>query len=376
MPPAKGEDDHMKKVLNKPRQSMPISSEERETNRLKEGLKIIMSNSMGKGTQKGKRGATEADFDEVAKQVEVVEQPKWQKAKSKSKKRRSSMLDNKSSGKDRKEKMDENQSEESMETSENENEYENITTQEEKNDEEESIMPVGEKERRECNKERTSQLGKETEKREIYWNYKGHLRMDSEMDATEKNTLRKERFEEDETGPYKVIVKLDKKRANTKRGKNLIIIMKELIRKNIRPTDISMNSFTTAEVKFVCQRDANHCLDSIKNDKEENGLIAYIDFRNATCKGVVSDWPDSIKELWEVMTEQKEVVKMERIHRKKWNNETKKLEEEKTENMITFKGNGIKKSIGIWENSIAIKVRPYVAPVLQMFQIWPYQNPM
>lgn len=249
---------------------MPISIEERETKRLKEGLRNIMSNSTGKDTQKGKRGATEADSDEVAKQIEIVEQPKWQKMKSKSKKRRSSTLDNKSSGKDRKEKMDENQSEESMETSENENEYKNITTQEEKNDGEESNMTVGEKERRECNKERVSQLDKETDKREIYWNYKGHLRMNSEIDVTERNTLRKERFEEDETGPYKVIVKLDKNRANTKRGKNLIIIMKELIRKGIRPTDISMSSFTTAEVKFVCQRDANHCIDSIKNDKDEN----------------------------------------------------------------------------------------------------------
>lgn len=95
--------------------------------------------------------------------------------------------------------MDENRSEESMETSENENEYENITTQEEKNDEGESNMPVGEKERRECNKDRTSQLGKETDKREIYWNYKGRLRMTNEMDTTEINTLRKERFDEDET---------------------------------------------------------------------------------------------------------------------------------------------------------------------------------
>lgn len=150
--------------------------------------------------------------------------------------------------------------------------------------------------------------------------------MTSEMNVTEINTLRKERFDEDETGPYKVIVKLDKKRTNTKRGKNLIIIMKELIRKDIRPT-VSMSSFTTTEIKFVCQRDANHCLDSVKKDKEENGLIASIDFRNATCKGVVSDWPGSIEELWEVMTEQKEVVKMERMYKKKWNNETKKIRE-------------------------------------------------
>lgn len=60
-----------------------------------------MLNSTVKGSQKGKQEATEANFDEVAKQVEILEQPKWQKVKNKSKKRRGNSLDNKTNGKSR-----------------------------------------------------------------------------------------------------------------------------------------------------------------------------------------------------------------------------------------------------------------------------------
>lgn len=85
-----------------------------------------------------------------------------------------------------------------------------------------------------------------------------------------------------------------------------------------------MSSFLTAEVKFVSQADANQCLDYLKNRKEETGLCASIDFRTSYNKGVVSDWPDSIEDLREAISNHKDIAKIERMHKKKWNSEMKK----------------------------------------------------
>jgi len=48
-----------------------------------------------------------------------------------------------------------------------------------------------------------------------------------------------------------------------------------LIKNNIRPAYISMNSFTIAEIKFVSHQSVNFCLDTLKRNKEEADLIAY-----------------------------------------------------------------------------------------------------
>lgn len=210
------------------------------------------------------------------------------------------------------------QSDDAIEMSEAESDREGLTAQ---NNKEKGIdlnnRAVGEKDNVVCNKEDTFQRNKKMVKREIYENHNGSLKKLSETDASENILLKKERYEDKEAGPYKVLVRLDKEKANTRRSKNVIIIIKTLIKNDIRPADILMSSFLTAEVKFVSQADANQCLDYLKNRKEETGLCASIDFRTSYSKGVVSDWPDSIEDLREVMSDHKDIAKIERMYKKK-----------------------------------------------------------
>ncbi|KAK0172476.1 hypothetical protein PV328_005788 [Microctonus aethiopoides] len=92
-----------------------------------------------------------------------------------------------------------------------------------------------------------------------------------------------------------------------------------------------------------------------------------------TNKGVISDWPDTIKELWEAIREPHNILKIEKMYRKKWNKINRKQEEVETGNIIiTFKGNEIKKTVGLWDNTVSIKLRPYVEPVKQCYKCFRY----
>lgn len=80
----------MKNVLSKALKKKTITGRVSEMDRGSEEEKEINSmNSMDKGIQIGKRGPTEAEFDEVAKQINVIDQNTvWQKMKIKRKKER------------------------------------------------------------------------------------------------------------------------------------------------------------------------------------------------------------------------------------------------------------------------------------------------
>lgn len=209
--------------------------------------------------------------------------------------------------------------------------------------------------------------------KEIYFNCKGTLKKMSEIDVTEMEAGKKRRFEETHLGPCKVRVRLTRGKVSPKQGKNFIKIWKGMLSKNIRPAEAIMSSHATAEVKFENSYEANSCLDKLDIDEEESGLKASIDIRAISSKGVITDWPDSIMDLWEAMEDHSDVIKMERMFKKRWNKEERKYKEEETENIIiTSKGENIKEKIGLWDNRVFLKVRPYVSPVKQCFKCFRY----
>lgn len=130
-----------------------------------------------------------------------------------------------------------------------------------------------------------------------------------------------------------------------------------------------------AEITFKDYKEANDCLDSLENSElNKNFIIAFIDSRSTICKGVITDWPYDIPSLWEEIREKEEVIKIEKMTRKVWDNETRTLTDKDTGNLIiTTRGNKVRESINIFQNlRYGLKIRPYVEPVKQCFQCYRY----
>lgn len=101
------------------------------------------------------------------------------------------------------------------------------------------------------------------------------------------------------------------------------------INKNrINIKEVSMEKFNLACITFQNNYDANYCLECMKKagDKVVSG---FIDIRSTTCKGVIADWPFDIPILWEEIVDKQEIIKIERMRRKVWNREEKKMERPK-----------------------------------------------
>lgn len=94
-------------------------------------------------------------------------------------------------------------------------------------------------------------------------------------------------------------------------------ILKYLINNiNIRPKEITMISHVTAEVNFATYQETNDCLNFIEQIGTEGDFSARTEAR-FTCKGVITDWPDTVKELWEAITGHAEIIKIEKMYRYK-----------------------------------------------------------
>lgn len=161
----------MKNVLSKTLKKKTITDRVSELDRGSEEEKEINStNSMDKGIQIGKRGPTEAEFDEVAKQINVIDQNTvWQKVKIKRKKENTA--EDKPTGIGRQGNMEEKtQSDDAIEMSEAESDREGLTVQ---NNKEKGIdsnnRAVGEKDNVVCNNEDTIQGNKKNGQKRDIW---------------------------------------------------------------------------------------------------------------------------------------------------------------------------------------------------------------
>lgn len=309
-------------------------------------------------TSVGKRMATESEFDKLTqsmqdKEWKVVKRKKTTKGKDRKK---DTLLEN-TQGKNK-----EDQSDASMEVEE-ENTLKQVK---------ESVTVLRETTNEVVENNQSVEISSNMEKRdkkEAYWNRDGILMNISEIDANMR-IENNERFKKDHGGPYKVTIRLMREKALHKRGRNAIKILQFLVRKvRIRPKDMFMISHVAAEVTFENINDAHLCLDSIGNLSEESGISARIEARTLTCKGVITDWSDTILELWETITDHSKIFKLEKMYRRKWDKEKKTWTEEDTGNIIvTMKGSKIIPKLGLWDNTYHIKVRPYVSPVKQCYK--------
>jgi len=185
----------------------------------------------------------------------------------------------------------------------------------------------------------------------------GILKNMEEVDTSEM-VWKKDKFDESQKGPVKVKVSLATEKVKVVKGRNFIAIMQALRVLKVQYEQINMINHRAAEVSFRNVHNANDFLNAVKQNKEV-GIETSIDRREIAARGVVTDWPDSIAEFWEAVNEKEEMIKIEKMIIRKWNNIEKEFCQYDTGNLIiTFKGNKIPKRLWLWEHVVAISVRP------------------
>ncbi|XP_036138441.1 uncharacterized protein LOC118644312 isoform X2 [Monomorium pharaonis] len=101
--------------------------------------------------------------------------------------------------------------------------------------------------------------------------------------------------------------------------------------------------------------------DQTSSRKEQRAMIS---------RGVISDWPLSIEDLWSVIQDRTSIIGVERMYRRKWISEEKRSVLAETDNIIvTFKGAGVR-DLKIFNNNIGLKVRPFVPQTRQCFNCY------
>lgn len=92
-----------------------------------------------------------------------------------------------------------------------------------------------------------------------------------------------------------------------------------LMKYNIVPRELVMEKFNTAKIVFYNYNDANICLDKMERrsieDKEK--VTAYIEERFTKCRGVITDWEQSIDKLIEIITDKRGILRIDRMKRKR-----------------------------------------------------------
>ncbi|XP_071582149.1 uncharacterized protein [Temnothorax nylanderi] len=162
--------------------------------------------------------------------------------------------------------------------------------------------------------------------REEFMNRKGILERISELDATDIVDQKQVRFTEGSNVIYKIVLKLKREKTEIKR-------------------------------------------EAINKLSDTIGITAEIDQRGSKYVGVITDWGESIPELWEAIDDHDNIEKIGRMYRKTWNKEDKQIVEEDTGNLIiTFKGDTVRHRLDLFGRRTQIKVRPYIAAVKQCFK--------
>lgn len=97
-----------------------------------------------------------------------------------------------------------------------------------------------------------------------------------------------------------------------------------------------------------------------------------MDFSFSFSRGVITDWPYDIPELWNNIVD-KDIFKIEKM-RRIWDQESKKYLWQYTNNfLVTMRGNTLKDRIMICDNlHIGLRIRPYVAPVIQCYNCFKF----
>lgn len=153
----------------------------------------------------------------------------------------------------------------------------------------------------------------------IYYNIEGKLiavkiedvEMMDEIKRQEEKISR--RYNDQEEGRAAIMVKLNNKVVTNLKGKNKTKILFILHKMKSDSIDIEMVNWNTARVWYLSKAEANKGLETM--EKNSSFLFAYINKKELICKGVITDWPNGIPDLFEAMDDT-ENIKNGKINQK------------------------------------------------------------
>ncbi|KYQ58421.1 Nucleic-acid-binding protein from mobile element jockey [Trachymyrmex zeteki] len=98
-----------------------------------------------------------------------------------------------------------------------------------------------------------------------------------------------------------------------------------------------------------------------------------VDQRVMYTRGVISDWSSSIPELWQAIVNKENIIKLECMYRRKWDEKSNKSANVKLDNIvITMKGENLCREISIFDNRVKLRVRPYIQSVRQCYNCYKF----
>ncbi|XP_025997390.1 uncharacterized protein LOC120356852 isoform X2 [Solenopsis invicta] len=171
---------------------------------------------------------------------------------------------------------------------------------------------------------------------EKYVVVEGELKAMKDIEKSTYDNLVKEinrRFDRFTQGECKIKCKILQSHCTSSKGKNSIKISLWCNQNLIRPISIDMIKYNFAVLTFKNALDANACLDKL--DKQSNGwLQGFVDFTDTFSRGVITDWPYEIPELWENIVDKKDIFRIEKMKKRVWDQETKKFQMQFINNFI------------------------------------------
>lgn len=111
----------------------------------------------------------------------------------------------------------------------------------------------------------------------------------------------------------------------------------------------------------------------LNDDKLRSRIRCEINNRNFVSCGVISDWDGSILRLGEAIEDKGDIISIERMMRRKYNQTDKKFNLVNTNNFIVFfRGRSLPENVSLYNGLVKVKVRVYFPAVKQCFNCYKY----
>lgn len=210
----------------------------------------------------------------------------------------------------------------------------------------------------------------------VYYNKENELLAFEPNDLEKVEQFRKwlrretNRFD-NSTGNGLINMKLNNLIATNNKEKNMVKVIIILHKTKFSPLSVEMINRNTARIKFHNKVAANECLSFF--EKHNKLVTTYIDNREVMHKGIVSDWPKGIPELFDALDSRNNIIKIERMKKRVWNKENNVSNYVASDNIvITFKGKNITEHVSIYNKMCFPRVRPYIETVKQCYNCYRY----
>lgn len=194
------------------------------------------------------------------------------------------------------------------------------------------------------------------------------LRYEEDLTVQEKKQLHEDkgRYRHTHVGRKLVEVSLIPSARLGNSEANKAKMLRYVHSKGYNVTEVRDRGYARLELIFDDCTKANRCLE----DKDSQEMVFEIPGRAKICKGVIIGWDleCTLVELIDAMVNLTGVVSVERLMRKRYDRESKKVEVSASHVVaMTWEGSELQSEIKIYEGLLGLRVRSFIDRVLQCF---------